>query len=358
MLRSLDKWLPAYMSRRRYRRPENRLQVFLTICDHFEPLHDSDKQGALARIAEWQERYPTLQNQAATEELSIPRHTFFYPIEQYDPDILVALTTLSQSCASEVEIHLHHKDDTSESLRGQLLEGIANFRNHGLLASDPDGRPAYGFIHGNWALDNSHPEGHGCGVSNELSILRETGCYADFTMPSAPHPTQTRTLNSIYYAKDGPEPKSHDRGVPAQVGKTDLRCLDDHLLLIQGPLALNWRSRKFGCLPRIENADLTGKNPPNGQRLRLWLQEGIHVVKKPEWVFIKLHTHGGIPQNYNSLLGEPMMDFLRDLGHWTRSDGNATAQWVTARQMVNLVHAAEDGLPGIPEEHLDHIYCL
>ena len=134
--------------------------------------------------------------------------------------------------------------------------------------------------------------------------------------------------------------------------------MQDQLLLVQGPLALNWRSRKFGLLPRIENSDLTGKNPPNRQRLGLWLQEGVHVAGRPEWVFVKLHTHGGIPQNYNALLGEPMRAFLRDLGGWLRSDGNTTAHWVTARQMANLVHAAEDGVAGDPVEHFDHVYRL
>src|SRR5438132_607974 len=64
-------------------------------------------------------------------------------------------------------------------------------QRHGLLARDrTTGALGYGFIHGNWALCNSRPDGRWCGVNNELEILRATGCYADFTMPSAPHPTQ------------------------------------------------------------------------------------------------------------------------------------------------------------------------
>ena len=68
---------------------------------------------------------------------------------------------------------------------------------HGLLSRDRyTGEVGYGFIHGNWALDNSRPDGRMCGVDNELDVLRETGCYADFTLPSAPSPTQTRKINS------------------------------------------------------------------------------------------------------------------------------------------------------------------
>jgi SAM-dependent methyltransferase len=95
-------------------------------------------------------------------------------------------------------LHLHHDGDTAEDLRRQLLEFKELLaERHGLLARRRDtGEIAYGFIHGNWALCNSR-KGECCGVNEELVILRETGCYADFTTPSAPHCTQTRKLNSI-----------------------------------------------------------------------------------------------------------------------------------------------------------------
>ena len=47
-------------------------------------------------------------------------------------------------------------------------------------------------------------DGRYCGVNDELTVLRETGCYADFTMPAAPDVSQTRTINAIYYAADDP----------------------------------------------------------------------------------------------------------------------------------------------------------
>ena len=47
---------------------------------------------------------------------------------------------------------------------------------HDALPRDPvTGQPRWAFIHGNWALDNAHPDGTGCGVNNELIILREEG---------------------------------------------------------------------------------------------------------------------------------------------------------------------------------------
>ena len=43
---------------------------------------------------------------------------------------------------------------------------------------EADGVIVYGFMHGNWALDNSLPNGQ-CTVNNELDILRKTGCWSD-----------------------------------------------------------------------------------------------------------------------------------------------------------------------------------
>jgi len=36
----------------------------------------------------------------------------------------------------------------------------------------------------------------------------------------------------------------------------------DELLLVQGPLGLNWRRRKLGLVPKIENAEISADAPP------------------------------------------------------------------------------------------------
>jgi len=41
---------------------------------------------------------------------------------------------------------------TRETLRAKLEQSLRLFAEHGHLARDPDGRPRYAFIHGNWTL--------------------------------------------------------------------------------------------------------------------------------------------------------------------------------------------------------------
>ena len=153
-------------------------------------------------------------------------------------------------------MHLHHDRDTSAGLRGALLKFAEQLRSHGHLGAAQDGRPKFGFVHGNWALDNSLPDGSWCGVNDELRVLAECGCYADFTLPSAPSPAQTRRINSIYYAKDDPDrPRSHDDGVEVRSGGAP----SGDLMIVQGPLSILRRSG--GILPRVENGNLDGRVP-------------------------------------------------------------------------------------------------
>jgi hypothetical protein len=355
MYKALDLWLPGYLCRPRRAGPAGVTDILLAVCDHFEPLHDADPPTALERIRRWKREYPALIRNFAAADGVRPRHTFFFPVEQYEATLVAELAELCQLCGGEVELHLHHKHDTAAGLRDKLERGKEDLARHGLLAREAGGRIRYGFIHGNWALSNAHAHGAHCGVDNELGILAATGCYADFTMPAAPDPAQTRTVNQIYYAADTGAPRAHDFGMRARVNARPAGPANP-LLLVPGPLGLNWERRKYGVLPRIENGELTGINPPRPDRMRLWMNLGIHVQDRPEWVFIKLHTHGGIPPNMATLLADPMRRFFAHLLE-TYDDGKQfRLHFVTAREMANLVHAAEDGRTGNPADFRNHRY--
>lgn len=326
------------------------LHVFICLVDHHEPMVGGvAPEHQRARADHWVAEYPRSVAGLADSRGRPPQHTFFYPAEEYNAEHLDKLAAICRQGLGDVEIHLHHDNDTAEKLRDTLETFKQRLHaRHGLLRRDAQGRISYGFIHGNWALCNSRPDGRWCGVNRELTVLRETGCYADFTLPSAPSLTQTRTINSIYYANDASgEPKSHDRGTPARVGQSPP---EESLLLIQGPLMLDWTRRKFGLLPRLENADLHGNFPPTLARLRLWLRAGVTVAGRPNWRFVKLHTHGAPERNADMLLGPPMRRFHEDLAAYAAGRPWFRYYYVTAWEMASLVHQAEagNGMPSIP----------
>jgi hypothetical protein len=356
--RGLGRWFVPYVfqtRKRRHPRATEDVHLLLCIADHFEPgWGHAPATLAQERVDRWVEEYPRRFGAFRDSDGRPPRHTFFFPIEQYQPGLLDGLASLCNRGYGEVEVHLHHDNDTADRLRASLLE-FKNLlaRRHGLLARDRrTGAVEYGFIHGNWALDNARPDGRWCGVNNELDVLRATGCYADFTLPSAPSPTQTWTINSIYYAIGDPaRPKSHDVGIRAGAAPAP----PNGLLLIQGPLLLNWRHGKRRLLPCLENGCLQANQPPTPARLDLWLKARIQVPTRPDWFFVKLHTHGAKESNREMLLGEPMVQFHRALAERAAADSRFHFHYVTAREMVNLVKAAEAGWQGSAGDARDYV---
>lgn len=353
---AMDIWLPSYIrraGRRRARRAGEPTHLLLCVADHYEPKRaKATPTVADARVQRWVENYPRLFGAFRDSDGRAPRHSFFFPEEEYEAHHLEALTDLCRAGYGEVEIHLHHDKDTAAGLRFKL-DGFKRtlVTRHGQLARRRStGAVEYAFIHGNWALDDSHPSGCWCGVKNEIDVLRETGCYADFTMPSAPHRAQTRITNSIYYAQGVPgRSKSHNTGVEVGRGPVPERGL----MLIQGPLLLNWSKRKWGVLPRVENGCLQGNQPPTPARLDLWLKARIGVPTRPDWTFVKLHTHGAWEPNEPVVLGEPMARLHQELARRAAADPQFHFHYVTAREMYNLVRAAEAGWQGSVEDARD-----
>jgi hypothetical protein len=354
--RGIDRWIIPYLllGRRRLPGPGETIHVLICIADHFEPrAGGASLEEARERVDRWRREYPAMFSGFRDSDGRTPRHTFFFPIEEYDPEHLDALAELCRAGFGEVELHLHHDNDTSDKLRATLLEACETFANrHGLLSQDRrTGRLAYGFIHGNWALDNSRPDGRWCGVNNEIDVLRETGCYADFTYPSVPSPTQPRKINSIYYAVDDPDrPRSHDGGIDVGSGPAP----PEGLMLIQGPLVVDWRHRRRGLIPHIENGCLQTGQFPHIDRLDLWIKARVQVPTRPEWFFIKLHAHGAYEYGREAVLGESMVQFHRDLADRTARDSGFHYHYVTAREMYNLVKAAEEGWQGSVGDALDY----
>ncbi len=356
--RELHRLVVPYLlqsGKRRAPRPGEEVHLLLCIADHYEPKADgASPELARQRVERWVSEYPRQFAHFRDSDGRPPRHTFFYPSEEYEPERLDALASLCRAGLAEVELHLHHDRDTPENLRAELLKFKELFaQRHGLLARHRHtGELAYGFIHGNWALCNARPDGRWCGVDNELPILVETGCYADFTMPSAPQAPQTRTINRIYYAWDRPgRPRSHDRGIDAGTTAPP----PGSLLLVQGPLVLDWAHARRGLIPRLENGCLQGSQPPDIERLENWLRARVQVPARPDWFFVKLHAHGAIEESHNALLGEPMVCFHEELARRAAHDPRFHFHYVTAREVYNLVRAAEAGWQGSVVEARDYL---
>jgi hypothetical protein len=332
----------------------------IALADHFEPsiqLNTSAhalRDVQLARVERWAKEYPAAVEPFRDADGHPFKHTYFYPAEQYDADVTSLLAEHCRRGYGEIEVHLHHgvdMPDTSENTRSRLTEFVRRLGEHGCLAREYEGGPLrYAFVHGNWALGNS-AGGSCCGVDDELQILAETGCYADFTLPSAPDISQVPKTNSIYecgYPLGNRVP--HRTGRDLSVG-TPPRI---YPIIIQGPLMLSCKRRGSMLRPAIENAELSGANPATLKRFQRWSGMKIGVAENPDWAFVKLHCHGMDPRDSSAMYGDSFQAFLAELTAVFRGKDKPRLHFTTAREMANMIFAACDGQSGSPNDFRDY----
>jgi len=321
--------------------------VLFAVCDHHEPLWSSPPiEQARARVQKWVDDYPRMASPFRDADGRPPQHTFFFPGEEYRPEFFDGLETLIRDGYGEIEFHLHHEDSTETSLRAEIESHLACFAGRGHFSRSATGQVRYAFIHGNWALANGRPDGRMCGVDAELPLLFSTGCYADFTFPSVPDVSQPNVVNQIYWPTgDLSRRRAYEFGQRARVGES----FSDRLLLIQGPLAIGFRPPN--PVPRLEYGALTANMPPTPARVHAWIRQNIHVEGRPDWIFVKVYTHGSPEAQAAALLGaggrvmhEALARHYNDGVHWK-------LHYVTAREMFNIAKAAMAGKSGDPSQY-------
>jgi hypothetical protein len=333
-------WLPGYLrsSVARVSAPPP-TRIWVSFADHFEPWwRRPDTATALERVARWVRGWPDIAARHADHTGRQPCYTFFYPEEQYHPRVMDDLRALRERGIGDVEVHLHHDNDTPQAFVDRLSVFLERLDGgHGLLRRE-NARVTFGFIHGNWALDNSLPNGRHCGLNNEITLLRDLGCYADFTLPAVPSPAQPRMINTLYWATDDPvRPKSHDVGVPVRVGAAPT----GDLLMVPGPLTVNVREWRTPGVPRIEIGELAGHCVPTRHRARLWVRAAPRLAND---VFVKLFAHGAPEKNASALL-EPGqgVDFALTCLEQEAGALGARLFFVSAWEMTRAIGAVRRG---------------
>lgn len=297
-IRYSNVWGPGYLKERARRIAKHAgpiKRIWVTLADHYEPRWGGvDLATAKSRVRSWRSFWPSIAKHCNTDSAGRPpQYTFFFPEEEYDPALIEPLAEMAREGIADVEVHIHHDGEGQQNFVDRITGFCEVLHNeHGLLRKR-NGKLAFGFIHGNWALANSRPDGRWCGLNDEIGLLRGLGCYADFTMPSGSSPTQARLVNTIYWCNSNADrPKSYDSGVPVAIGGP----VAGDLLMIPGPLGIRWRDR---LTPRLETGELAANDIATPYRVRRWLDLSPRIGGD---VFIKLYTHGAQERNSSPLL--------------------------------------------------------
>ena len=327
--------------------------VFVLFTDHFEPTSDGtwpfvDRPETADAVRDWGTRYAAMAAHHRDSAGRPPQHTFFYPGDQPSPSTMLALRDMVAAGLGEVEFHYHHGWDTEQSLRERFLKAIHEFQQYGFLKTI-DGKTQFAFIHGNNGLDNSDGK-ELCGVNSEIRLLRELGSFADFTFPTLFDDAQPAVVNSIYAVKDDDGPKSYDRRLPL----TTLGTGQADLMIFEGPLIFSptWNPRRLFL--HLDDADVHPSEHATPARADAWVRANVHVPERPDWVFVKMFSHGvSNPEYTDAVTGK---DFDATLSYFEReyNDGvRYVLHYITAREAYNLARAAAEGARGEPEQYLN-----
>jgi hypothetical protein len=331
-------WIIPYLTSGRHEPYTGPKHVVFVMADHFEP---GRGESGVQKTRNWLARFQPIADRHFDSRGNRFRYNWFYPYDHKNEAVLPLLNDLVCQGYGEIELHWHLPSEAnSENFATMLDEAIAWYQRYGALISGGEqARTAFAFIAGNWRLDGSEPNRHT--VTNQLQTLFDKGCYADFTFSTIGTVCQPRKINSIYYVYDTPGPKSYDDGMDARVDSP----VNDALMIFEGPLSINLLTGAF------EYGAVESDPRPNPQRVAKWIDADIHVRGRPEWIFVKVYTHGC--QSEQTLLGGDLDRMLTWLESECRRRGHSL-HYMTAREAYNVAKAAEDGRQGDPEVYRDY----
>ncbi len=322
--------------------PDDQKHLIFVMIDHYE---HGKGEAAAQRNLEWCRKFRKISDRYRDDYDNCFRYTWFYPFDHHNDAIMEELSHMAYQGYGEIEMHWHlgaKSGISKENYAEKIQEAIAWYQQFGaMITVDTPPKTAFAYVAGNWDLDASRPGGKGHGLTNQIQVLKEQGCYADFTFSTIGTPTQPSKVNSIYYAEDDPNlPKSYDTGIDVVVGKP----IKDKLLIFQGPISITWNGGlEYGAV----------ENDPRfrPERIPKWIDANIHVHGRPEWVFVKIYSHGA--QSKEVVLAHDMQWMLKCLkAECSRRD--ITLHFMTAREAYNVVKAAEEGITGDPEDYRDY----
>ena len=340
--------------------------ILFAFVDHFEP-------GDPAQVDMWADDYMAMASQHTDADGRHPVHSYFlmwpacFDIDQQ----LVTLNTVTYNGLGEVEFHLHH--GTLDERRRPEASATADMvamtteardawcRNGAWVTAERVPQHPFAFIHGMWALDNSRiatpfdpndPRPVACGVNEELRMLSQLGCFADFTFP-AYGSMEPLITDSLFWVRDDESPASYKNSENCRMVEVGGSQFGD-LMIIEGPKTNTNIGVGIGCGGAVH------EDPATLARMDEWVGHNVHVGGRDDWIFVKVYTHGCMydlttPVSWDHFFGESAHQFYSDIEAKYNDGVNWKLHYVSAREMYNIARAAEAGMTGDPGHYRDFI---
>lgn len=350
MMRGLEKWLHGL--RRRPQRPvENPLgtrHVLIALCNRLSSVASEADKSAMVR--RWIGESARLREEFPAAQAFSLKHTFSLPPEEASAAWAPELAALCRVAGCEIELAPPRDAKSAAGLRRERIEaGKERLAQSGWLGRDRSGAARFCFVH--------RAEGSSAfGLGDQAGMLRDAGCAASFPFDLKPGVVPEEFENSLVYFLES-EAAGPRQGLRRVRAERETRGADRTGLLVAPPPFCPEAGRKtFGFKPEIDQGEIGAAALPTADRLHRWLDCRLTVEARPNWLFVVLHTDGFSPENASMLFGEPMRDFHRKLRSIAARDRTLCLHGVTARELVNILHAAEAGHSGNPLQFCDFRY--
>jgi hypothetical protein len=275
----------------------------LCICDRITSVAGLER----SQLRQRGESFREFARRYSDADGSHPKHTLFVPPAlAQENDAFEMVADFARQTGSETEFYLCAQHQAPEAVRGEIDLLKSALDRQSLLSRNATGAPRFAVLGG---------------MRLPVAPLREAGCRADFT-PSAPG---QRTLNLLHYRSDSEPMKLHRVRADRDAAVTR----PGELLRIPNPVCLDWESRRFGVLPRVESGELTAHEPPTAHRLKLWLECHVTVDARPNWHFIALHANS-MSEHRAATIGPASARFHQGLAAMAAADKTVRFHYVSA----------------------------
>jgi hypothetical protein len=125
-------------------------------------------------------------------------------------------------------------------------------------------------------------------------------------------------------------------------------------MIFQGPLIFAPSLSLRHLFVDLDDGDIHASQHASPTRADRWVRANVHVPQRPDWVFVKLFSHGiSTSGDAEACLGD---DFHETLSYLERAYNDGTRyllHYITAREAYNLARAAAEGATGEPQQYLD-----
>ena len=107
-------------------------------------------------------------------------------------------------------------------------------------------------------------------------------------------------------------------------------------------------------MPRLDDGALAQNYPLTLNRFDRWRNAGISVAGRPDWIFIKLYSHGFFDWDQDAMIGAQMRRFMTEVLELSEKTQEFSVYFASAREAFNMVMAAVDGRSGSPGTYRDY----